>query len=57
MEILFVQMIFPYRRGASKGGSQHPVVIQRDGRGLLEYQAMPSLREVAHAGWLCTFII
>jgi hypothetical protein len=24
--------------------------------GLLEYQAMPSLRDVAHDGWLCTFI-
>jgi hypothetical protein len=23
--------------------------------GLLEYQAMPSLRDVAHDGWLCTF--
>jgi hypothetical protein len=25
--------------------------------GLLEYQAMLSLRGVAHDGWLCTFII
>jgi hypothetical protein len=24
--------------------------------GLLEYRAMPSLREVAHDGWLCIFI-
>jgi hypothetical protein len=24
--------------------------------GLLEYHAMPSLWEVAHDGWLCTFI-
>jgi hypothetical protein len=23
--------------------------------GLIEYQAMPSLRDVAHDGWLCTF--
>jgi hypothetical protein len=23
--------------------------------GLLEYRAMPSLRDVAHDGWLCTF--
>jgi hypothetical protein len=23
--------------------------------GLLEYQAMPSLRDVAHYEWLCTF--
>ncbi len=29
---------------------------QREGMGLLEYQTMPSLREVAHDGWLCTFI-
>ena len=25
--------------------------------GLLEYQAMPSLREEAHDGWLCTFTL
>jgi hypothetical protein len=25
------------------------------GMGLLDYQAMPSLRYVAHDGWLCTF--
>jgi hypothetical protein len=24
--------------------------------GLLKYQTMPSLRDVAHDGWLCTFI-
>ncbi len=30
---------------------------QREGLGLIEYQAMPSLRDVAHDGWLCTFII
>jgi hypothetical protein len=30
---------------------------QREGMGLLEYQAMPSLRGVAHDGWLCTFTI
>jgi hypothetical protein len=28
---------------------------QREGMALLEYQAMPSLRNVAHDGWLCTF--
>jgi|688.fasta_scaffold682262_1 hypothetical protein len=28
---------------------------QRAGMGLLEHQAMPSLREVAHDGWLCKF--
>jgi len=27
---------------------------QREGTGLLEYQAMPSLRDVAHVGWSCT---
>jgi hypothetical protein len=30
---------------------------QREGTGLLEYQALPSFREVAHDGWLCTFTI
>ncbi len=25
---------------------------QREGMGLLEYQVMPSLRDVAHDGWL-----
>ncbi len=29
--------------------------LQRGGMGLLEYSAMPSLRDVAHAGLLCTF--
>jgi hypothetical protein len=28
---------------------------QREGMGLLEYQAMPSLRYVTHDGVLCTF--
>ncbi len=28
---------------------------QREGMGLLEYQTMPSLREIAHNGWLCIF--
>ncbi|MFN9906597.1 MAG: hypothetical protein ACK56F_10795, partial [bacterium] len=27
--------------------------VQREGMGLLEYQAMPSLRDVAHDGVLC----
>ncbi len=26
---------------------------QREGMGLLDYRAMPSLRDVAHYGWLC----
>ncbi len=30
---------------------------QREGLGLLEYQAMPSLRDVSHDGWLSTFTI
>ena len=30
---------------------------QREGIGLLEYQAMPTLRDVAHDGWLCTISI
>ncbi len=34
-----------------------PVCDQREGMGLLEFQAMPSLRDVAHDGWLCTFTI
>ncbi len=29
---------------------------QREGTGLLEYQAMPSLRDVAHDGWLVVYI-
>jgi hypothetical protein len=28
---------------------------KREVMGLLEYQAMPSLRDVAHGGVLCTF--
>jgi hypothetical protein len=28
---------------------------QREGMGVLEYQALPSLRDVAHEGVLCTF--
>jgi hypothetical protein len=28
---------------------------QREGMGLLEYQAMPSLHDVAHDEWLVTF--
>jgi hypothetical protein len=30
---------------------------QREGIGQPEYQSMPSLRGVAHDGWLCRFII
>ncbi len=30
---------------------------QRESMGLLEYQAIPPLRDVAHGGWLCTFNI
>jgi hypothetical protein len=28
---------------------------QKEGMGLLEYHAMPSLPKVAHDGWLCMF--
>jgi hypothetical protein len=38
---------------ASQGPGLH---AQREGMGLLENQAMPSLREVAHGGWLCTYV-
>ncbi len=43
------------RYGTEKAGG----TAQREGMGLLEYQAMPSLRDIAHDGWLCkcTFII
>jgi hypothetical protein len=34
-----------------------PTQKQREGMGLLEYQAVPSLRDVAHDGWLCKFTI
>ncbi len=30
---------------------------QREGMGLLEYQAMPSLCDVGHVGWLCNVYI
>ncbi len=30
---------------------------QREGLSLPEYQAMSSLRDVAHDGWLCTFTV
>ncbi len=30
---------------------------QREDMGLLEHQAMHSLREAANDGWLCTFIM
>ncbi len=37
---------------------QHYRVITREkALGLLEYQAMPSFRDVAHNGWLCTLIV
>ncbi len=29
--------------------------VKREGMGLQEYKAMPSLRDVAHGGFLCTF--
>ncbi len=33
--------------------SVHQVQKKREGMGLLEYQAMPLWRDVAHDGWLC----
>jgi hypothetical protein len=49
--------LFIYRLGFvgkhkfGKSYSSH----QREGMVLLEYQAMSSLRDLAHYGWLCTF--
>jgi hypothetical protein len=37
--------------------NEHVGCDQREGMGLLEYQIMPSLRDVAHDGLLCTFTI
>jgi hypothetical protein len=41
----------------NKSGTFSPVhgCHQRECMGLLEYQAMPSFRDVAHDGVLCTF--
>ncbi len=41
------------RHGTEKAGG----TAQREGMGLLEYQAMPSLRDIVHDRWLCTLII
>jgi hypothetical protein len=41
------------RYGTEKAGGTD----QREGMGLLEYQAIPSLRAVAHEGWLWIFIL
>jgi hypothetical protein len=38
-------------------GGEGAAVTQSEGKGLLEYQAMPFLRDVAHGGWLCTYIL
>jgi hypothetical protein len=45
--------------GQEKGGERESRYRykQREGMGLLEYQAMPSLHDVAHAGWLFTFTL
>jgi hypothetical protein len=40
--------------GGGRGAKSYD---QREGMGLLEHQAMPSLRDVAHDRWLCTFTI
>ncbi len=43
-------------RWKSDGGGGRPGgTHQREGMGILEYQAMPFLRDVAHDVWLCTF--
>ncbi len=39
------------------GGADGGGLYQREGMGLPEYQGMPSLRDIAHDGWLCTFTI
>ncbi len=44
-----------YRKGWRGGEIVGLWFSQRESMGLLEYQAMPSLRDVAHDGWLCTF--
>ncbi len=36
---------------------EHVSCDQREGMGQLEYQAVPSLRDVPNDGWLCTFSI
>jgi hypothetical protein len=38
------------------GEGEGAAVIQSEGMGLPQYQAMPSLRDVAHDGWLCTYV-
>ncbi len=38
-----------------RAGDTSPPHDQREGMGQLEDQDMPSLRDVAHDGWLCTF--
>jgi hypothetical protein len=40
------------RGGGGRGAKSYD---QREGKGLLEYHAMPSLRDVAHDRWLRTF--
>jgi hypothetical protein len=32
------------------------MLLQREGMGLLKYQAMPSLRDVAHDVWQCQYV-
>jgi hypothetical protein len=38
-------------------GAVDPPPAHREGMGLIEYNAMPSFRDVAHDGWLCTFTL
>jgi hypothetical protein len=57
----FKNYFFPCKRktlphiGAYKTNLKSYRSDQREGMGLLEYQAMPSLRDIAHDGVLCTF--
>ncbi len=49
-EISYIQKEVGRERGMEFGA-----LVQKEGMGLQEHQAMPSLRDVAHDGWLCKF--
>jgi hypothetical protein len=49
-EISYIQKEVGRERGMEFGA-----IVQKEGMGLQEHQAMPSLRDVAHDGWLCKF--
>jgi hypothetical protein len=48
-------LLFPFK-GRLAYIETYDILKPREGMGLLEYQAMPSMRDVAHDGWLCTFL-